>query len=73
MKRRATLEISQFIMLWQNTIHAALVIVILIIIISNTTVFSCTTTDLVEESGLETLATEGEEGQIPPDDDEDDN
>ena len=47
--------------------------VILIIIISNTTLFSCTTTDLVEESGLETLATEGEEGQIPPDDEEDDN
>ena len=46
------------------------VILILIIIISNITLFSCTTPDLVEESGLETLATEGEEEEILPEEEE---
>ena len=47
------------------------VILILIIIISNTTLFSCTTTDLVEESSLETLATEGEDGTVEEENSED--
>jgi len=48
------------------------VILILTVIISNATLFSCTTSDVAEEIAIEELATEGEEGQIPPDDEDDD-
>lgn len=44
------------------------VFLILTMIISNVTLFSCTTSDIADEIGIEELATEGEEGEIPPDD-----
>ncbi|WP_160114661.1 hypothetical protein [Aquimarina sp. AU474] len=39
------------------------VFLILTIIMTNVTLFSCTTSDLAEEIGIEELATEGEDGE----------
>ncbi len=36
----------------------------------NISLFSCSTADLSEEIGIEELATEGEEGVVVPDDDD---
>ncbi|WP_378174249.1 hypothetical protein [Aquimarina sp. SS2-1] len=46
--------------------------VILAIVMFSLSIFSCTTADLAEEIAIEELATEGEEGHIPPDDEDDD-
>lgn len=43
------------------------VILILTIILSNVTLFSCTTSDITEEIGIEEVATEGEEGTVDED------
>ncbi|GAA4278588.1 hypothetical protein [Aquimarina mytili] len=45
-------------------------IIILVVVLFNMSLFSCTTSDLSEEIGIEELATEGEEGVVVPDDDD---
>ena len=47
------------------------VFLILSIIVSNLTLFSCTTSDLAEDISIEEVATEGEDGEINPDPDDD--
>ncbi len=47
------------------------VFLILTIILSNVTLFSCTSSELAEEVGIEELGTTGEDGDIlPPEEDE---
>ncbi|WP_165583317.1 hypothetical protein [Aquimarina atlantica] len=43
---------------------------IIAIVMFSLSIFSCTTSDIADEIGIEEIATEGEEGEIPPDDDE---
>ncbi|GAA4271474.1 hypothetical protein U6A24_12880 [Aquimarina gracilis] len=47
------------------------VFLILTIIMTNVTLFSCTTSDLTEEIGIEEFATEGEEAEVNEVPDED--
>ncbi|MEW7292190.1 hypothetical protein [Aquimarina sp. 2304DJ70-9] len=44
--------------------------IIIAIVVFNMSLFSCTTSDLSEEIGIEESATEGEEGVVVPDDDD---
>ncbi len=43
------------------------VFLILTIIITNVTLFSCTTSDIAKEIGIEEFATEGEDGEVDED------
>ncbi|WP_164914067.1 hypothetical protein [Aquimarina sediminis] len=45
------------------------ILLILTIIISNVTLFSCSTPKIVDEIGIEEVATEGEDEEILPDED----
>ncbi|GAA3521062.1 hypothetical protein GCM10022393_39250 [Aquimarina addita] len=49
------------------------VILIVTVILSNITLFSCTTSDLADEISVEELATEGEDEEILPEEDDNDN
>jgi len=46
--------------------------VILAIVMFSLSIFSCTTSDLAEQIAIEEQATEGEDGEILPEDDDED-